>query len=238
VIPPVSVKSSATISSTDTGNGTLGYNPNDKNNTKATGVRHNGALTFQIIKDNTPASALELVVKDQPEYGWTVKKANFKDYVLAEYNIYWHYGKGYDEHCYGTSGWKKNPAKDQRVCGTKDNVKTTICAKPQSASDGTDPMIGSLGTASGGVAGAPVVTAITNGTRTTITYSDGYVLTIDKTTDPQTGITTTHTWDNRTGGINTTTTTVNPDGANKSGGDERGLQSRTGRVSWRELVQP
>jgi hypothetical protein len=238
VVPPDSVKPPNIISITDTGNGSLGYNSNDSNNTKAKGVRHNGALTFQIIRNATPAAALELVVAGQPEYGWTVKKDNFKDYVLAEYNIYWHYGKGYDEHCYGTPGWKKNPEKDQRVCGSKDNAKTTVCAKSKSASDGTDPMIGSLGTASGGIAGTPVVTAITNGTRTTITYSDGYVLTIDKTVDPQTGVKTTHTWDNRAGGVDTTTTAVSSDGTNKSGGDERGLQSRTGRVSWRELVQP
>jgi hypothetical protein len=39
-------------------------------------------------------------------------------------------------------------------------------------------------------------------------------------------------------GVETTQVIANKSGAVKSGGDERGLQARTGRISWRELVAP
>jgi Tfp pilus tip-associated adhesin PilY1 len=231
VIPPATV--------TTTGNGTKGYSSAKSvaDNSGASGVRHNGALTFQLIRAETPASALELVVTNHPEYGWTLKRDQFKDYALTEYNIYWHYNKGIDEQCFGDARWTKLAIKDVRPCGSTDSASQKKCAVNKSAANGTDPHIGDLGSGSGGTAGTPVVVDTPNGTRTTITYTDGYVVTIVRTTNSQTGTTTITTTDS-TGSIHTTETVVSTDGANKSGGDERGMQARTGRISWRELIQP
>jgi hypothetical protein len=164
--------------------------------------------------------------------------AKFSTDVLAEYNIYWHYHKGMGEVCYGDTGWTKLADKDTRACGSVDSATTTKCAKNQSPANGTDPKIGTLGSAGGGSGAvkSTKVNPIANGTRTVIVYDDGYTITIDKTVDSA-GTTTVHTTDS-TNTVNTTETIITTAGANKSGGDERGLQSRTGRISWRELVSP
>ena len=39
-------------------------------------------------------------------------------------------------------------------------------------------------------------------------------------------------------GAVTTQTIANTAGSQRSGGDERGLQARTGRIGWRELLAP
>lgn len=121
----------------------------------ATGVRHGGALTIQIIKDTTPNSALELNDHlSRPEYGWRVKSALFSTYVLAEYNTYWHHPNG---KCFNSTGWTKTPGAD---------TGSSTASAPAAGS--TDPKIGSL-SGSGGT----VTSVVTTGDTTTITYADG-----------------------------------------------------------------
>ncbi len=118
---PVNPPSSVTA----TGNGTKGYSSSTTQNT-ATGVRHNGAMTLQIIKADTPNSAIELSVPSRPEYGWRVKAGDFATYVIAEYSMFHH-----TKHlglCYGDTGWTKTPAKDTRSCGAVDSLTTKKCA--------------------------------------------------------------------------------------------------------------
>ena len=235
VIPP------STISTT--GNGTIGYNSGASNNSAATGVRHNGALTIQIISASTAASEIEMAVDSKPEYGWRVKRDKFSSRVLAEYTIFWHYRKGMSnpgEQCYGDSAWTKLAIKDTRICGTRDTNTTTVCADDLSAvalANGTDPKIGSLGSGSAGTVTDTEITDILGGTQTVITYSDGYTITITRILDPTTGTTTVHTV-NSTNTIDTTEISVATDGSNRTGGDERNSQSVTRRLSWRELVAP
>jgi uncharacterized repeat protein (TIGR01451 family) len=89
------------------------------------GERFDGALTVQIVKSTTPASALELNVAGDPRYGWRVKTGtDFVNYVLAEYTLFWHHPNG---KCYGQSGWVPNPPlesesgiPDPRPSGTAD----------------------------------------------------------------------------------------------------------------------
>jgi hypothetical protein len=58
----------------------------------STGVRHGGALTFQLIRHDTPNSAIELNDSlSRPEFGWRVKELEFENYVLAEYTVFNHY---------------------------------------------------------------------------------------------------------------------------------------------------
>lgn len=170
VIPPSTV--------TATGNGTMGYNSGTTSLT-ATGARHNGALAIQIIKADTPQSAIEMSIPGRPEYGWRVKSEFFTTYVLAEYSTFWHY-KAYPDRCYGTSSWTKLMPPDTRPCGDKESTTTKICDPEKSSANGTDPKIGAFGGGTGG--GVPPgsdiqsieVTENADGTVTVVTtYKDG-----------------------------------------------------------------
>ena len=193
------------------------------NNTpdKSTGVRHMGALTIQIIAAATPNSAIELSVPGEPEYGWRVKSSEFAKYVLAEYTTFWHHPNGL---CYLDAGWTKTPGPDT---GTTSGSTT-----PPGT---TDPKIGNLGGGSGDAVSI-VTTVVGNVTTTVITYANNLKATIVRTANNDGSVTIVTT----AAGAATSTTEIvaNVAGGVRSGGDERGLQAKTGRVSWRELVAP
>lgn len=112
------------------GPGTLGYSGATTPAT-ATGLRHGGALTIQIIRDTTTNDMLELNDHlGRPEYGWRVKSANFAAQVLAEYNTYWHHPNG---RCFHTANWTKTPGED-----------TGEATPSTPAAGSTDPKIGDL----------------------------------------------------------------------------------------------
>jgi Neisseria PilC beta-propeller domain len=185
----------------------------------ATGVRHNGALVIQVIKSDTPNSAIEMNVAGRPEYGWRVKSNLYSTYVLVEYTTFWHHPSGL---CYGDAGWTKSPVAD--------NSSSSPIAK---AVGSTDPKLGDLsGSAGTTCTTAPIVTV---GNVTTVTYSCGSVTTTIVTTVNADGSKTIVTTIN---GVSTTKIIPNTEGTVKTGGDERGLQSRTGRLSWQELIKP
>ncbi|OGS72450.1 MAG: hypothetical protein A2063_03045 [Gallionellales bacterium GWA2_60_142] len=227
----------------------------------AVGLRHGGALTIQIIRDTTPNSAIELNDHlSRPEYGWRVKSALFKDYVLAEYNTYWHHPDGL---CFDSSTWTKTPGPDDG---------TTSASTPAAGS--TDPKIGSL-SGSGGT----VTSVVTSGETTTITYVDGSRDIIQKIANANGTVTTitthfpagingtvVHVIDSATGAVSTTvthadgstatgsataggsttlgdgtsvtnSTTANTAGGSGSGGllNQNSLGYR--RISWKELIR-
>jgi hypothetical protein len=138
------------------GPGVLGYSGSTTPAT-ATGVRHGGAFTLQIIDAATPNSALEMQITGRPEYGWRVKSALYSTYVLTEYNTYWHHP---NKLCYGDTGWIKGPGPD-----TGGNPP-----KPIHTPGATDPKLGNLS----GNSGTSTVTGVTRaGNTTTITYANG-----------------------------------------------------------------
>lgn len=228
VVPPSTV--------TATGNGTPGYSASTTQLT-ATGVRHNGAVTLQIIKANTPNSAIELSIPGRPEYGWRVKAGEFANYVIAEYSIFHH-----TKHlgiCYGEAGWTKNPPVDTRVCGAIDSTTTKRCAVPVDPGTATDPKIGNIG--GGSAVDSITQTVVGDVTTTNIVFVSGLKARIVRTANADgsiTIVTTTGTDLDDPSATTTTETIANKEGAVRSGGDERGLQARTGRISWRELVAP
>jgi type IV pilus assembly protein PilY1 len=189
-------------------------------NGTTTGARHNGALVIQIIKDTTPASALELNVAGRPEYGWRVKAADFETYVLTEYATYWHHPNGI---CYGVSGWSKSPPLDLTPSDP------SVYRVPAAGS--ADPALGSFRSTSNVV--SVITTTVGLVTTTVTTYANSTRQTVTKTK-------------NNDGTV--TIVTVNPDGSTTtvtfadskgdmvSGGDERGSQAKTGRLSWSELL--
>ncbi len=182
------------------------------------GERYNGALTLQLIRHDTPASALELNYPDGgPKYGWRVKQSQFTTYVLAEYTVFWHHD---NKKCYGDSGWVPNPPEDTSPPGTK--------LTPAAGSE--DPKFGTF------VAGASVVSITTttsgNTTTTEIRYSDGKTYTRMETQNPDGTRTITQILPD-----GTTITTIVP-AANGNvifGGEESALAG--GRVTWRELLR-
>jgi hypothetical protein len=238
VIPPTAISA--------TENGTLGYNSSTTPAT-ATGVRHNGALVIQIIKANTPNTAIEMSVPGNPQYGWRVKSANVAEYVLAEYTTFWHnkiMGK-----CYGEAGWTKLAPQDPNngSAGT-------------AATGSTDPKIGAFGgvpvsTTPGTLTYPPVTTTVvnTNGTTTTTTVtvtvktnSDGSTTTTTKT-DTKTTFTNGNGESGSGGGV-TTGGAVDGGGSGGGGGGGGGIPPCTifvsgvcgpgnalGRINWREL---
>ncbi len=236
VNPPATVTAS--------GNGTRGWSASTTQTT-ATGVRHNGAVTLQIIRADTPNSAIEQSIPGRPEYGYRVKAGEYARYVIASYSMFHHtkhlglcYG---DENIsftyygvdYTNVSWTKTPIKDTRTCAATDTSTTKRCATDKSASAGPDPKIGDLGGGSDIV--STVTTVVGDVTTTVITYTSGATATIVRTAraDGSIEIVSTDIF-----GDKKTEIIANKEGAVVRGGDERGMQSRTGRISWRELVAP
>ena len=121
------------------------------------GERFNGGIGLQLIKPDTPHSALELAGPDV-KYGWRVKQSEFTNYVLAEYTSYWHHP---NHICYGDEGWIPDPPEDFEA-------DTNVQARAEGSADPTD------GTFGAGLAVDSVVTTVDdNVTTTTTTYSDG-----------------------------------------------------------------
>ncbi|BBI98329.1 hypothetical protein FGKAn22_00220 [Ferrigenium kumadai] len=211
------------------------------------GARHNGALTVQIIKATTPQAAIEENVAGRPEYGWRVK-SSYYSYVLAEYNVYWHHPNGM---CYGSTGtWSQTNRNgdawnttalmnnsDWKKDVPEDTAPTSASVNKTPATGSTDPKLGSLGSSCGN----QTTTTTTSGNVTTITsnctLADGtnqLIYRITKTTNNDGTVTIVTTLAD---GTSTTEIIANATGNVKTGGDERGLQARTGRVSWHELVR-
>jgi hypothetical protein len=212
-------------------------------------VRHNGALTLELVKDTTPASAIEQNVSGRPEYGYRVKQANYYTYVLAEYIIYWHHPNAM---CYNTTSathwaqtnndgnaWNTNTLMDNNgwtKAPPQDTAISTANSTPAAGS--TDPKLGTLG-ATGTVA-STTVTVVSNVTTTTTIYVDGTKTVVVRTTNSDgtvTIVTTNYAIDGVTVTSTSTAIVADSSGSVKTGGDERGLQARTGRISWHELVR-
>jgi hypothetical protein len=210
------------------GAGTAGWSSSTTPAT-ATGARHNGALTIQIIKANTPNASIEQNVSGRPEYGWRVKSADYAKYVLAEYVAFWHTPdlrtnppSQNTGPCYGDTGWTKAPLKDP-----------SSSAAATKAAGSTDPKIGDLSAGGNGTVSSTTTTVVGNVTTTVITYSNGTTARIVRTANADGSVTIVTT--DASGNV-TTQIVAATGGSVKSGGDERGLQARTGRISWHELV--
>ena len=103
-----------------------------------------------------------------------------------------------------------------------------------SASAGPDPKLGDL--SGGGLIDSVTTVVVGDVTTTTIRYVGILnAATIVRTVNGDGSITIVST---DVLGAKTEQRIANKAGAVKSGGDERGLQARTGRISWRELVAP
>jgi len=121
------------------------------------GERYNGALTIQLIKADTPSTALELNGPDV-RYGWRIKASAFPQHVLAEYTVFWHHPNG---ECYHEPGWVPDPPEDFEGKATAE----------EPAPGSADPRGGIFGI---GLAIISQTTTVNgNSTTVVITYNDG-----------------------------------------------------------------
>lgn len=230
-------------------NGTM-VNANSKGLIGPNGERFDGALAIQLIKDTTPSTSLELnfsntgTIKngdgttgsgtmsdsDRARYGWRVKAADFKTYVLAEYTIYWHHP---NNKCYGKSGWVAD--------APEDTISDAVAKGPASGS--ADPKDGIFGS---GLAVSSTTTTKSGGgsttsggtTTTTINYADGTHATTTIVNNGDGTITTTTTLRDNTSSSQTTggATTAGSSSIIK-GAEEVKSSETTGRQSWWEIFQ-
>jgi type IV pilus assembly protein PilY1 len=178
---------------------------------------------IQIIKPDTPASAIQLNVAGDPSKGYRVTNAGYMTYVLAEYSVFWHHPS---TGCYTTANTKwTNLAPPDNSPPDPSKFQT-----PAPGSD--DPKIGSFRSTAAIV--SVVTTVVGNVTTITTTYSDGAVLIDERTRNDDGTVTIKVTYPD---GTVETKTVADSRGDIKSGGDEKGLQAKTGRVSWHELVR-
>lgn len=206
------------------------------------GARHNGALTVQIIKRDTPQDAIEQNVAGRPEYGYRVKHKKFYRWVLVEYNIYWHHPnaacyhttpasqdwatRNVDGHAWNTTavmagrGFSKRPPED--------TAPSTAASPP--AANSTDPKLSMTSVTD------PTVNGVT---ATHIVYADGSRAEVVRTENSDGTVTIVTIMIDAQGNRGEPSTRIIASGAGsvKTGGDERGLQSRTGRISWHELIR-
>lgn len=247
---------------TATGKGTNGWSSGTTPMT-ATGARHNGSLTIQIIKATTPDSALEMNIPGSPEYGWRVKAANFETYVLAEYIVFWHDPENV---CFGDASWIKQNAEDPTSCFT-DRIIAGDTGAQAAASCYSTPASGSSdpgqGTRRALVTGTTSTTTITGSgmssvktTVVTITYDDGSVMVVTTTytakslnsdgsvrrwnTGESTTVFTAGTGDGTAGSGGTGGTNLNQSSSITStitGYQQSRNAGKLGRVSWRELIR-
>ena len=185
------------------------------------GERFDGALGIQIIKANTPASALELNHNGgDPKYGWRVKQSEFSQWVIAEYTSFWHHPNKY---CYGQAGWI--PAPEQNFAsGGKTATPAPGSADPKDCVFGV------------GVTIIDVTTTVSGNTTTTVTtYSDNTTYTKIVTNNGDGSKTIKHIYPDGTVEV-TTVSDVSPSSKYGRGKNENVSTRSTGRLSWREII--
>ncbi len=74
------------------------------------GEYRNGALVFQLVKHNTPDSAVEMARAGDPRYGYRLKlDATSQGHRLAEWSTFWHHP---NKLCMHNVGWTPTPPMD------------------------------------------------------------------------------------------------------------------------------
>ena len=186
------------------------------------GERHNGALTIQVIKADTPASAIELNwPAGGAKYGWRLKQATFTAWLLAEYTMFWHHSNG---KCYGDAGWVANAPEDVSPSNSRGTSRATGSA---------DPTDGAFVAAPAGVTVSTTTTTVSgNVTTIVVLYSDGKTE-ITVVTANSNGTESVSMTDRA--GTNSTATRMSSGSLGQA--NEEVLQGSR-RLNWRELVRP
>jgi len=196
-------------------------------------LNRNGALLFQLVKDTTPDSAIQLAdAAGDPKYGYRVKNTERATYLLAEWSTFWHHPNG---NCLGSPGWVKDPPQDTSVSTAAPNTPAAGSQDPPRDELGSVVSTTTTTVADPNVPGGKIRTTIT-------TYSTGAQVIVEEYLDNKGKVT------------KTIVTTVPPPGGVPGGGGAGGGVSQSlsapntvtgyqqtrnsgklGRVSWHEL---
>jgi len=209
--------------------GTLGPN----------GEYRNGALVWQIIRHDTPDSAIQQSRPGDARYGYRLKDAQRATYILAEYSTFWHHDNGF---CMGDAGWTATPP---LVTGGGTAYTTPAAGSEDPPRDGFGTITGTTTQTSSATttttdAKGKVTTVTLTTTVTTTIYSSGARIIVTVVTDSSGKV------------VDTTTQTVLPPGGTTAGGVVPPNQSlsapntvtgyqqtrnsgKLGRVTWREI---
>jgi hypothetical protein len=181
----------------------------------STGAWMNGALTFQLVKSTTPATAVEATVPSAAG-GYRLKKdTTSQANQLAQYTSFWHHPNG---KCIADSGWTKAPPPDTVSDAT---AKTPAAGSGDPKGTFTSSTSGSLG-------------SIAGGTTTTVTDSNGVevLVSFERGADGSwTKIVCT-----KSNPTDCTRTASTPGTAETAGVNE-GVRAKLGRLGWQELVR-
>ena len=189
------------------------------------GERFNGAITFQLIKSDTPYGHVELNGPDAT-YGWRVKQEHFKSHVLAEYTSFWHHP---NKKCYDDADWVPDPPEDFDS-GDKTEERAPGSADPRDGAFGAGLVVVSIN-----------VTVSDDGlvTTTITTYSDNSAYTKVET---QNDDGTTTIYQQFRDGTEETIISYSGRGGkagyidpNTGSPIERTAVEQTGRMSWRDI---
>jgi hypothetical protein len=195
-------------------------------------LNHNGALMFQVVKDTTPDSAIQLAdAAGDPKYGYRIKNgASRTSYLLGEWTTFWHHPNG---KCFGDAGWVPNPPQD---------TTATTSAPSAPVAGSSDPPYDVLGTR----LSSTVSTVATTGggsIRTTVTvYSSGAQIIVVETLDKKGKV------------LSVTVTSVPPPDVGApctvncgstyevpptlTGFQQSRFSGKAGRVTWHEVFTP
>ena len=185
----------------------------------ATGAWMNGALTFQVVKSNTPGSAVEATVPADAG-GYRLKKdATSQGNQLAQYTSFWHHPNGL---CTGDAGWTKAPPPDT---STRSGGSTPAAGSGDPKGSFTSGSFGDLGSIGGGT--TSIVTY--NGVEVLVTrsYSDRGVEQVIRTRYASSSV--------PAGTV--LSTTLSPTGSVERTEGQKGNRPKLGRLGWQELLR-
>lgn len=195
------------------------------------GEYRNGALVFQLVRADTPDSAVQLAKGTDQRFGYRLNDASRTTYLLAEWSTFWHHPNGF---CMGTPGWTQTPPLD--TSPSRANRVTPAAGSQDPPRDElgtvTNTTVTLVNDTSGSNPGGKIRTTVT-------TYSTGVIVTIVEKLDSRGKI------------ISVTVTTYVPPGGSPGGGgfmpqannpantltgfQQSRNSGKLGRVSWREV---
>ena len=179
----------------------------------------NGALTFQIIKYDTPLANLETNGTNLTQYGYRVKSAKRNDSLIAEYTIFWHHENGF---CTDDAGW---------VVAAPEDLSPATATETTPAAGSDDPKIGSFKDSKTTGDVLSVTTTTVGNVMTTVTvFKDGTTQTTTRTHNADNTYTIHTEYPDGTVDENTTTNLM---GGTARNGEETG-SAGAGRISWRQ----
>jgi hypothetical protein len=204
----------------------------------------NGALTLQIVKNNTPSTAVELnQTAEGALMGYRLKKdSTSQAFQLAQYTMFWHHP---NKICYGDAGWTKIPPADtvsDAKAGTpaagSDDPKGSFLSGFTGGGGSIGGGTGGTGGGTGGTGGGTGGTGGTSGGSTTTTTYNGVEVTVVTVYDPEKDEYV-RTIRKKSDGtvLKTEVFKDNPDSKIEESDKITAKRPRLGRLSWQEIIR-